>query len=45
MIANNDSLGVEILPIRFRRQNSEGRPSGFRQYAKLAFSIQPLSQV
>jgi hypothetical protein len=26
----------------FREQKSEGRPLGFRQYAKLAFSIKPL---
>jgi hypothetical protein len=45
MTANNDPLSVGFPLIRFRRQNSEGRPFGFRQHAKLAFSVQPLSQV
>jgi hypothetical protein len=43
MTANNDPWRRTLL-IRFQRQNSKGRPLGFRQYAKLAFSIEPLPQ-
>jgi hypothetical protein len=44
MTANNDPLGVEFcLSVSRGRTRKEG-PFGFRQYAKLAFSIGPLPQ-
>jgi hypothetical protein len=41
MTANNDPLASNST-YPFPEAELEGRPFGFRQYAKLAFSIEPL---